>query len=983
MKYLLYIFFFVPIWILNAQPLNGNYTVGGSSPDFLTPQDAADALISNGVSGPVFMNIRPGIYMRDSGLSSVLVLDGNILGTSATNRITFQPDETAGGNVENVILRIDRTTQTSEGTLVHIKIDHITIRNLTLEDVDSSGFGADILISIDQQHGINPITEDVVIEGCRFIGNSHPTGGMTYGTDYGVYGSTNVAGITIRQNLFMRFLRAVEIGGDAGSNGSVNVEDNQFLNAHWGNNYSGYPMGHIVNVKAYKVIIRRNYLNNDGSTGSIFGIIVQADSGLIERNIIKDGGGSNGQVPSFRAIVVGKRIFSSKPLSMLIVNNMITGSRSVGGWGLPLMGRYGIMTETKAQIIHNTIVHPVREQISGGISLGIGADSSTVLNNIVIDYGRPVEILVRSIVLYEQTVAMSGLISDYNVFFYDYNQPGVVYLAAVGSNLYTGLTEFQTATGLDSNSISKEIYFETGENYPHLSDCQAQDPELGGIPYPGIVDDIDGDLRSLTAPTRGADEGKLRSNPMFEDVFRKSLPGVPTSIAFGKFDNLIADGLAIADHENEQILLFHNMPSTRSFLQYGILNVGFKPNTLAFNDFDDDGELDLIVGGESSLIKVFWGDGVGGFPESSEEITLGGTFHLVPEPYQLYEDRKMVFVAHPSYTSSFMGIVEIYDNRQLCYDLLIGTDSIPWGPWSIVVDDIGGDNFVDFAGLSPHGYFTSWEFHKVNSSVGTCGPYYFATVYPYHQINLVGGNYTFQNSIILEDFDEDSDKDFVITGYSDNECNLLRNEGNFNFQLEPMDVNNGRGFAKLDYENDGDLDFVSVNWALEDNGITVFLNDGTGHFTPELNCFQSFATGIPHGVVAHDFDLDGKTDLAIIAADYNFGHDSLFVLYNTGNVSGIREETIQLIPENFSLSQNYPNPFNPTTTIEYTIPQAGLVTIKIYDILGREVTTLVNEEKDRGVYTINFDASQFASGLYFYRLQAGSFIETKKMILLK
>jgi hypothetical protein len=983
MKYLLYIFFFVPIWILNAQPLNGNYTVGGSSPDFLTPQDAADALISNGVSGPVFMNIRPGIYMRDSGLSSVLVLDGNILGTSATNRITFQPDETAGGNVENVILRIDRTTQTSEGTLVHIKIDHITIRNLTLEDVDSSGFGADILISIDQQHGINPITEDVVIEGCRFIGNSHPTGGMTYGTDYGVYGSTNVAGITIRQNLFMRFLRAVEIGGDAGSNGSVNVEDNQFLNAHWGNNYSGYPMGHIVNVKAYKVIIRRNYLKNDGSTGSIFGIIVQADSGLIERNIIKDGGGSNGQVPSFRAIVVGKRIFSSKPLSMLIVNNMITGSRSVGGWGLPLMGRYGIMTETKAQIIHNTIVHPVREQISGGISLGIGADSSTVLNNIVIDYGRPVEILVRSIVLYEQTVAMSGLISDYNVFFYDYNQPGVVYLAAVGSNLYTGLTEFQTATGLDSNSISKEIYFETGENYPHLSDCQAQDPELGGIPYPGIVDDIDGDLRSLTAPTRGADEGKLRSNPMFEDVFRKSLPGVPTSIAFGKFDNLIADGLAIADHENEQILLFHNMPSTRSFLQYGILNVGFKPNTLAFNDFDDDGELDLIVGGDSSLIKVYWGDGVGGFPESSEESTLGGTFHLVPEPYQLYEDRKMVFVAHPSYTSSFMGIVEIYDNRQLCYDLLIGTDSIPWGPWSIVVDDIGGDNFVDFAGLSPHGYFTSWEFHKVNSSVGTCGPYYFATVYPYHQINLVGGNYTFQNSIILEDFDEDSDKDFVITGYSDNECNLLRNEGNFNFQLEPMDVNNGRGFAKLDYENDGDLDFVSVNWALEDNGITVFLNDGTGHFTPELNCFQSFATGIPHGVVAHDFDLDGKTDLAIIAADYNFGHDSLFVLYNTGNVSGIREETIQLIPENFSLSQNYPNPFNPTTTIEYTIPQAGLVTIKIYDILGREVTTLVNEEKDRGVYTINFDASQFASGLYFYRLQAGSFIETKKMILLK
>ncbi|MCU0413578.1 MAG: T9SS type A sorting domain-containing protein, partial [Ignavibacteriaceae bacterium] len=386
------------------------------------------------------------------------------------------------------------------------------------------------------------------------------------------------------------------------------------------------------------------------------------------------------------------------------------------------------------------------------------------------------------------------------------------------------------------------------------------------------------------------------------------------------------------------------------------------------------------------LIKVFWGDGVGGFPESSEEITLGGTFHLVPEPYQLYEDRKMVFIAHPSYQSSIMGIVEIYDNRQLCYDLLynsMGIDSIPWGPWSIVVDDIGGDNYVDFAGLSPLGYFTSWEFHKVNASVGTCGPYYFATVYPYHQINLVGGNYTYQNSLILGDFDDDSDKDFVITGYSDNECNLLRNEGNFNFQPEPMAVNNGRGFAKLDYENDGDLDFVSVNWALEDNGITLFLNDGTGHFTPELNCFQSFATGIPHGVVAHDFDLDGKTDLAIIAADYNFGHDSLFVLYNTGNVSGIREEIHQQIPENISLSQNYPNPFNPSTRIEYSIPQSGLVTIKIYDILGREVATLVNEEKQRGVYSISFDATGLASGIYFYRIQFGNFVQTKKLTLLK
>jgi len=90
-----------------------------------------------------------------------------------------------------------------------------------------------------------------------------------------------------------------------------------------------------------------------------------------------------------------------------------------------------------------------------------------------------------------------------------------------------------------------------------------------------------------------------------------------------------------------------------------------------------------------------------------------------------------------------------------------------------------------------------------------------------------------------------------------------------------------------------------------------------------------------------------------------------------------------ILPSNFSLKQNYPNPFNPTTTIQYSIPQHSNVTLKVYDILGNEVATLVNEEKERGIYSVSFDASQLSSGMYLYRLQAGSFIETKKMILVK
>ena len=89
------------------------------------------------------------------------------------------------------------------------------------------------------------------------------------------------------------------------------------------------------------------------------------------------------------------------------------------------------------------------------------------------------------------------------------------------------------------------------------------------------------------------------------------------------------------------------------------------------------------------------------------------------------------------------------------------------------------------------------------------------------------------------------------------------------------------------------------------------------------------------------------------------------------------------IPNNIVLNQNYPNPFNPSTTIKYGIPARSFVEIRMYDILGREVEILVNEELDAGYYETDFNAAKFSSGIYLYQLKAGEFIQTKKMILLK
>ncbi|HWQ82490.1 MAG TPA: C25 family cysteine peptidase [Ignavibacteria bacterium] len=103
---------------------------------------------------------------------------------------------------------------------------------------------------------------------------------------------------------------------------------------------------------------------------------------------------------------------------------------------------------------------------------------------------------------------------------------------------------------------------------------------------------------------------------------------------------------------------------------------------------------------------------------------------------------------------------------------------------------------------------------------------------------------------------------------------------------------------------------------------------------------------------------------------------TMTTLVSTGNQTTV-------IPDKFELSQNYPNPFNPMTKINFALPKQGLVTLKIYDVLGREIKTLVNEVKQAGSYSVDFNGAEFSSGVYFYKLTSGDFVDIKRMILVK
>lgn len=152
----------------------------------------------------------------------------------------------------------------------------------------------------------------------------------------------------------------------------------------------------------------------------------------------------------------------------------------------------------------------------------------------------------------------------------------------------------------------------------------------------------------------------------------------------------------------------------------------------------------------------------------------------------------------------------------------------------------------------------------------------------------------------------------------------------------------------------------------------------------ELGRFKTSTSGwLRKGFVAPTSSVNGR--FAIRYCIVNGVHNSDYAGIDALNIVGLvgitnhNSET----PKEFNLSQNYPDPFNPSTNISYSIPKAGNVKIEVFDILGTEVTVIVNEFKQAGNYVLKFDASKLSSGMYFYKMTSGTFADTKKMILVK
>ena len=132
---------------------------------------------------------------------------------------------------------------------------------------------------------------------------------------------------------------------------------------------------------------------------------------------------------------------------------------------------------------------------------------------------------------------------------------------------------------------------------------------------------------------------------------------------------------------------------------------------------------------------------------------------------------------------------------------------------------------------------------------------------------------------------------------------------------------------------------------------------------------------------AFSFPSLPRTDTITLKVSNGFNESENIWLINVDNPTSISETS--LLPEAFRLLQNYPNPFNPSTSIKYELPEYSKVVLKVYDLLGREIKTLVNEEQSPGYYNLIFNGAGISSGTYFYRLQSEKFVDIKTMLLLK
>ncbi|HVO73608.1 MAG TPA: FG-GAP-like repeat-containing protein [Ignavibacteriaceae bacterium] len=439
-----------------------------------------------------------------------------------------------------------------------------------------------------------------------------------------------------------------------------------------------------------------------------------------------------------------------------------------------------------------------------------------------------------------------------------------------------------------------------------------------------------------------------------------------------------------------------------------------------FADYDNDGDKDLIIIGQiqkvdtvTSLKVELYNNNSGKFEKAPFELSLeqkylsDGSIAWV----DFNHDGSADFVF--SETDFDKPGTQFYRNNSGNFTLA-PENTLPFGPAELEWYDFNNDGYKDLA-IAGTSTFNTNSIKIFKNENGTLSEYSTLAILDYQsgihkwadfnsdgQMDIIKTGYQlkhtkfFENqkgvfslkdininyedwlpyryNIDLSDVDKDGDMDLLIGSYL-----LIKQGDSYILRSEPFNQFQDAFVKFKDINGDGSDDLFIIGDKSDEVQRTrtyIDLYQNTGSSFILLNEVRLNKNVFLFAAQWMDLNNDNKIDLAAMT------DNGFLIFYNEMDLTSVIVNKHKI---NFKLQQNYPNPFNPNTIIKYSLPRASKVTLKIYDLLGREIAVLINEEKPAGEYQIQFDASGYglSSGIYFYKLEAGEYIQTKKMIYLK
>jgi predicted RNA methylase len=376
-------------------------------------------------------------------------------------------------------------------------------------------------------------------------------------------------------------------------------------------------------------------------------------------------------------------------------------------------------------------------------------------------------------------------------------------------------------------------------------------------------------------------------------------------------------------------------------------------------DMDDDGDMDVLAG-LANTNRIYWYENDGNENFTPDTITTRAPVGRSVYAVDVDDDGDMdVLSANSTWLGGKIAWYENDGNENFIQHVIAGLRLAS----SIYAIDLDDDGDMDVLSVGAINGIIAWYENDGNEN------------FTPDTITASAGG---ASSVFAIDLDDDGDTDVLSASFGENplwqsEITWYENDGSEIFTTHTITdgAEGAESVYAVDMDDDGDMDVLSASW--DDNKIAWYENDGSEIFTTHI---ITTSAEVAACVYASDVDDDG--DMDVLSAS----KDNIAWYENLGPTS-VEKSSLTNLSNKFNLLQNYPNPFNPSTIIEFSLPKSELVELKVHNILGKEVSTLVSNKLNQGNHSYTFDGKNLASGIYYYQLLAGDYTEVKKMILLR